>query len=95
VDWSPRIGRLMLASFAIWQGYIAIELLSCETVRWIGVRAACAPDIVAGQESTWLSSGVGHGTLVLVAVVAVLLWLWVWPFVRQARIEKRSQGVDV
>jgi hypothetical protein len=81
----------MIASFAVWQGFIAIELFGCERARWVGVRAVCATDIDPLQESTWLLSGAVQGTLILIAAAGVLIWLWVLPSVRRVRMETRSQ----
>ena len=89
MDWSPQIGRVLLASFAPWQGYNAIELFRCDTVQWTGARPYCS-----GYTGTGIGSGAVQGTLILIAVVAVLLWLWVWPFVRQAGTKKRSAILD-
>ena len=87
MDWSPRIARLMIASFAIWQGFNAIELFRCDTVKWGGARPYCTEYTGSG-----IGAGAVQGTLILIAVAAVLVWLWVLPLVRQAQTENRSHG---
>jgi len=75
--------RLALSAFALWWGYNAIQMFSCESVSWSGGTAYCSD--VSGSGAI---SGSAMGGIILVAVAGVLFWLWVWPFMR---LQKASQ----
>ncbi len=78
-------GRLLMTAFALWWGYNAIQMFSCEFVSWGGRTAFCT-------SSSGYPSGAVTGGAILVVVVLVLGWLWVWPFARQPRSSERRSG---
>ena len=78
-------GRLLITAFALWWGYNAIQMFSCEYVSWSGRMAYCT-------NASGYPSGSATGGAILVVVALVLGWVWVWPFVR---FRKASQTAAV
>jgi hypothetical protein len=74
------LGRLAVSAFALWMGYNAIQMFSCESVTWSGGRPTCWEGTGFGTPQGM--SGQSTGVLILTAVIALLLYLWVWPLMR-------------
>jgi hypothetical protein len=67
--------RLVLTAIALWWGYNAIQMFSCEYVAWSGRISYCT-------SSSGYPSGSSTGGSILVVVVFVLIAVWVSAFIQ-------------